>query len=146
MLSRVYIFKSVKIETKKTYFFSYVRSNIYLHMKQCERTIDNIDYLFVVGTCKEENQYLIDKSQCHDLWFHISNYPSCHVVCQIQNASKPNKKHLHKIIKQGALCCKAHSKYKRDKNVDITYATIGQLESTDKIGKVIVHNSKTITI
>jgi predicted ribosome quality control (RQC) complex YloA/Tae2 family protein len=115
-------------------------------MKQWERTIDNTDYVFIVGTNKEENQDLINKSQPHDLWFHISNQPSCHVVCKINDNTKSNKKHYNKIIKQGAVCCKSHSKYNSLKNVDITYTTIKQLENTNITGTVIVHNSKNITI
>ena len=115
-------------------------------MKQWERTIDNMDYIFIVGSNKEEKQYLINKSQKDDLWFHIANYPSCHVVCQLNSNSKINKKHYNKIIKQGAVCCKSHSKYKNMNNLDITYSTIKHLENTDKVGSVIVHNSKTITI
>jgi predicted ribosome quality control (RQC) complex YloA/Tae2 family protein len=115
-------------------------------MKQWERTIDNMDYIFIVGSNKEENQYLINKSQQDDLWFHIANYPSCHVVCQLNPNSKINKKHYNKIIKQGAVCCKSHSKFKNVNKLDITYSSIKYLENTDKVGSVIVHNSKTITI
>ena len=36
-------------------------------MKQWERTIDNVEYIFVVGSNKEENQDLINKSHENDL-------------------------------------------------------------------------------
>lgn len=115
-------------------------------MKEWVQTIDNMEYIFIVGSNKEENQYLINNSQQHDLWFHIANYPSCHVVCKMNPNNKLNKKHLNKIIKQGALCCKMHSKYKHLQKLDITYATIRQLENTETVGSVIVHNGKTIAI
>ena len=115
-------------------------------MKQWERLIDNTDYIFIIGSNKEENQYLIDSSEPNDLWFHISEYPSCHVICKLNHTTKVSKKHLNKIVKQGAVCCKSHSKYKNSKDVDITYTKIKHIENTDKIGSVIVNNSKIITI
>ena len=115
-------------------------------MKHWERKIDNIVYDFIIGSNKEENQYLINSSEPVDLWFHISDCPSCHVICKINHITKVSNKHFNKIIKQGAVCCKSHSKYKNLKDVNITYARIEHLQNTDKVGSVIVNNGKNITI
>ena len=50
------------------------------------------------------------------------------------------------IIKQGAILCKQHSKYKSHKNVSIVYTYIKHVTMTNIVGTVTTENTKTIKI
>jgi predicted ribosome quality control (RQC) complex YloA/Tae2 family protein len=41
--------------------------------------------LYKIGTNAQENWDLIDESSEGDLWFHVNDLPSCHVVTSLPN-------------------------------------------------------------
>ena len=44
-----------------------------------------LDYAFgkvLIGQNAKENWKIIDMSEPDDMWFHLDNYPSCHIVAQ----------------------------------------------------------------
>jgi predicted ribosome quality control (RQC) complex YloA/Tae2 family protein len=104
----------------------------------------NID--FIVGKNAKQNFEIIDDAKQNDLWFHIENESSCHVIAQLPEEHSWDKKQLRHIVKQGAVLCKAHSRYKSDKNVPIIYTTIQHLTKGDTIGSVIATNTKSVVI
>ena len=69
---------------------------------------------FLVGKNANDNFNIIDQSDENDLWFHINDAPSCHVIACIHQYNI-NKKNLKYVIKQGGIICKKHSKYKSKK-------------------------------
>lgn len=90
-----------------------------------------------IGKNAQDNFDVIDSSHPDDIWFHIENLPSCHIV--MKRPMKPMvKKELQKMYKQCAVLCKANSKYKSDKNVVIIYTTIKYVTKTDIVGSVLV--------
>jgi len=97
-----------------------------------------------IGKNDKDNFDIIDKANSDDIWFHLNNYPSCHVIASIDEIIK--KKNLRYIIKKGALLCKANSKYKSDKDISIIYTTIKNVKKTEKIGSVITTNTKIILV
>jgi predicted ribosome quality control (RQC) complex YloA/Tae2 family protein len=124
-------------------------------MKQFMIYIDSLkcDIQFNVGENAEDNHSIIRLAKVDDLWFHIGGgKPSCHVTASIPitNAysdSKNSKKGLKYIIKQGAVLCKSMSKYKSDKNVEIIYTFVKNVECSAEIpGRVTLSNYKTIVI
>jgi hypothetical protein len=56
------------------------------------------------------------------------------------------KKTISQIVKQGALLSKRISKFSSEKNAVIVYAKIKDVEKTEIMGSVILHNSKKIII
>ena len=107
---------------------------------------DTITY--TIGTNAQENFDIIDASKETDLWFHVDNLPSCHVVASIPNAEKYNHKELAYIAKQGACICKQYSKYASQKKLPIIYSKISDItKSPSQIGTVITNsNAKIIYI
>ena len=73
-----------------------------------------------------------------DMWFHIHDQPSCHVVAVIPSSPRLDKKRLKKIAVQGAVLCKQYSKYKCDENVQVMYAPIAHVVTTSIPGRVSV--------
>ena len=103
---------------------------------------------FTIGTNAQENFDIIDAAEETDLWFHVHENPSCHVVAAIPNAEKYNHKEIAYIAKQGACICKQYSKYASHKKLPIIYSKIKDItKSSTHIGSVTTNtNAKIIYI
>ena len=106
----------------------------------------NKEITFTIGENAQDNFDIIDDAHPNDLWFHIHNESSCHVIASMPRDEKLNKKQIHKIITQGSCICKKNSKYKSNKDVEIVYSYICNVVKTHIIGQVNVSNQKFITI
>jgi predicted ribosome quality control (RQC) complex YloA/Tae2 family protein len=123
----------------------------------------NVNIIYKIGKNDEGNFNLIDESDKDDLWFHINNKPSCHVIARLQNIrfttqdnDLPNYYDIHfdtlenkqkqQIIKQGALICKQFSKFKSEKNIKVDYTKIKNVFKTEIIGSVMAIKSKFIIV
>lgn len=98
----------------------------------------------VIGTSAKENWEIIDNASETDIWFHLDDYSSSHVIL------KTNNYKLKEFNKQTfiycAHLCKQHSKYKNQKNIEIIYTQIKNIKKGDIIGSVIVNNSKKLKV
>ena len=112
--------------------------------KYIESINDTIEYH--VGQNAKDNFDIIDQSGPDDIWFHINQASSCHVVATIPSEKKYDNKQLKKIAIQGALLCKQNSRYKSDPNISIMYTEIQHVEKTGTVGAVTVETYKTIII
>ena len=117
-------------------------------MKVITRYIDAIkqNAEYYLGENAQDNFDIIDQSEPDDIWFHMSNISSCHVIVKIPLNKKLDKKQIHKIIVQGAEICKQHSKLKSQKGAEITYTKIKNITKTDIVGKVELSEHKTIRL
>jgi predicted ribosome quality control (RQC) complex YloA/Tae2 family protein len=117
-------------------------------MKIISRFINSIGiYInFIIGENAQENHDIIDNAEKNDIWFHISDNPSAHVISKIPENFDIKKNELKKIIKQGALICKEYSKYNKDKNVNIYYTKIKNVVKDEQPGAVTLTAIKKIMI
>lgn len=113
-------------------------------VKYVESIKKNIE--FRVGQTAQENFDLIDDSHPRDLWFHISQESSCHVVATLPEGNNYDKKHIYKIAVQGAVICKQHCRYKSEKDIHVIYTTISNVKKANYVGTVFVENYKTLVI
>ncbi len=88
--------------------------------------------LIRIGNNAQENDDLIKISSQNDVWFHLSNLPSCHVV--IQQSKK------HKVTKEMILYCaelvKLNTKYKNYNRLQVDYTEIKNITRTKTPGTV----------
>lgn len=117
-------------------------------MRTITKYIDSIrgNIEFRVGQHAQDNFDLIDTSAPTDLWFHIRDGASCHVVAVVTEGASYNKKQLRHIATQGAVICKQHSKYKSESNVQVMYTQIQHVTKTSTVGMVNVSTYSTISI
>jgi len=101
--------------------------------------LDN--YTIIIGKNKYENWECIDNANENDYWFHLKDYPSCHVILKNNNNMKIDRK----IIKYCCLECKKNSKYKSEK-VTVCYTQIKNISKGRSIGSVNIINEKIINI
>ena len=113
-------------------------------MKTYEYESDNDEtkYKIRVGESAQENWDLIANSKQNDLWFHVDNNPSCHVVLTVIESKYPHKS----VINYCSALCKQGSKLNNNKNVTIIYTEIKNVKKADKIGSVTTKNTKNVKI
>ena len=84
------------------------------------------EYTISIGKNKEENWQLIDASEPNDIWFHIDNQPSCHVV--LKNDEQVKLKDIpRQVLKRAAYLCKINSASKTQPKCDVIYAPISAI-------------------
>jgi|LauGreSBDMM110SN_4_FD.fasta_scaffold402205_1 predicted ribosome quality control (RQC) complex YloA/Tae2 family protein len=102
-------------------------------MKQETLTLGNKEYHVLIGQNSHENTELVDTSDQKNIWFHVANAPSCHVVlkteCKIRDVPL-------QVIKWCAHECKSRSKSKSVQNCEIIYTQIENVETTKIPGQV----------
>ena len=104
----------------------------------------NEEIQFIVGKNAEDNFTIIDEANEEDIWFHLKDQSSCHVIAKINN--NYNKKELRYILKQGCILCKSNSKCKNIQSIAVIYTKIKNVIKTDTLGSVIVKNEKIILV
>lgn len=103
---------------------------------------NGVTYIVRIGQSAQENWDLIDDSSQNDIWFHLSKFPSPHVV--LQNPENISIKKIPKqLIVKCADLCKYHNKYS-SMTVTIIYTEIKNVTKADKVGAV--HTKKTVEI
>lgn len=110
-------------------------------MRTFVETFNSIELpiIYIAGKCDKENTALILESDKMDLWFHLTDYPSAHLICKINNIIL-DKVQLNKIVKRGAILLKSISKkYKSITNLSITYTFIKNVNVTliDGLAEII---------
>jgi|SaaInlV_150m_DNA_4_1039716.scaffolds.fasta_scaffold01961_6 hypothetical protein len=117
-------------------------------MRVFTEDIEGIDVpiIFIAGKCAKDNQTLVLESSSKDLWFHLADFPSAHLVAKI-DSEMLNKDQLRLIIKRGSSLLKSVSnKQKSMPNLGIHYTYIENVRPTDVDGLVELESFKTITI
>lgn len=95
------------------------------------------EYTISIGKNKEENWQLIDASEPNDVWFHIDDQPSCHVI--LNNAQDIKIRDFpRQVLKRCAYLCKINSAAKQLPKCDVIYAPISAITKTNIVGQVVV--------
>ena len=112
-------------------------------MKQEIFDYNSIEYTIYIGQNKFENFDLIDETMPTDIWFHVEDMPSCHIILKTETALKIVPR---QVIKRCAYLCKINSNAKTLKKCNIIYTTSSNIKKTDIIGKVNVSNYKIMSV
>ncbi len=92
------------------------------------------DNCIKIGENKEENDDIISKAKQTDLWFHLANLPSCHVIMSCDKDHPVTKS----MIFYCATLVKENTKYKNLKKIKVNYCPIKNVKRTLEKGKVII--------
>ncbi len=100
---------------------------------------------FYIGRSQQENHDVIDFGGPDDLWFHVADQSSCHVVAVLPVDC--DRKQRSKIIRHGARLCKQYTNsVKSSSQVPITYAPIRCVTKDMVPGRVHVTDERTIVV
>jgi len=100
----------------------------------------------VIGKNRHHNTELVRAASPHDLWFHVANKPSPHLILKVPVTTTIITRTL---LKQCALLCKSKSSFKSIPKLLVHYTKISNLQCTEIPGKVLIlnpHLVKTITV
>ena len=89
-----------------------------------------------IGQDAQDNFDILDQAYPDDLWFHVYNAPSCHVIAHLP--VKIDRKDLRWIKTQGAVLCRDKTKTKT--KPQIMCAKVKDVSKTDRVGQVHVQN------
>lgn len=85
--------------------------------------------MYQIGKSANDNWRLIDEANPEHFWFHLSSFPSSHVILECDNPTND-------MFYQAALSCKQATKYKNVPNIKVSYCRVSNLIKGDKIGSV----------
>lgn len=124
-------------------------------MKIFTHQIADTEYTIKVGNNAKENWNLIADSEPEDLWFHLDEYPSAHVIISQKNNmynglngnDEYEKYYPNQIIYIASTYCKSYSKYGKNlSKVKIVYTQIKNLKKGKEVGSVIISKPNYITV
>ena len=103
---------------------------------------NNNEYTIYIGQNKTENWELIDAADKTDIWFHIANLASCHVV--LKNTDGIKMRDIpRQVVKRAAYLCKINSSATiKSKKCEVIYTSISEVKKTNIVGEVSVTKSK----
>jgi predicted ribosome quality control (RQC) complex YloA/Tae2 family protein len=104
---------------------------------------NNKTYTIIIGKNKNDNWAIIDDACENDLWFHVSEMPSCHVI--LKNNEKINLV-PRQVITRCAYLCKINSIAKTLSKCDVIYALLCNVKKTNIAGQVTFEKCKNISV
>jgi len=105
-----------------------------------------IDIQYLIGENAKDNFRIIDIANPNDIWFHVEDKPSSHIIALLPADTPLSKKDTQYIIKQGAVLCKQYSKYASEKKLSIIYTNIHNVKKTEIPGSVETTMVKRVVI
>lgn len=106
-------------------------------MKHISVSLHGYSIPFTIGQCALDHFPMMDQSKSNDIWFHLQDVPSCHIIASVPDQMTHTLKKA--IIQHGIRLSKEHSKHKT--KVRVIHAQIHQLAKTDKEGTVLIHKN-----
>lgn len=100
------------------------------------------DLTIKIGKNAKENWELIDMANSYDYWFHLDDYPSCHVILEMPKDTEVSKTTLIRC----ASLCKKNSAYANESKLSIIYTQIKNVKKSKAVGSVTTRNTETIII
>ena len=99
-------------------------------------------FTFKVGQTAKENWDIIKAASHKDLWFHLDNHSSPHVILHSINNDNPPKH----IIRRAAEKCKEKSKLKNNDKVTVIYTQVKNVKRGTKVGDVFTKKTLKIVV
>lgn len=108
-----------------------------------EQTLDDGIHKVWIGQNAQDNWDIIKQANKHDIWFHVENYSSSHVILRLEDKKeKPTKQ----LLMECASICKEHSKYKNHPDIKICYTTIDNVSKGETVGSVYTKRTQTLKV
>ena len=106
-----------------------------------EKIINNIKCK--IGNNAEENWKLLDDSKEHHIFFHLSSFPSCYVILELEEIVE-DLFILNKTLELAALECKLNTKYKNLKHIKVDYCPVSNVIKGKNVGEVYYKSNKKV--
>ena len=107
-------------------------------MKKEVFTYNNVEYVIYIGKNKNENWSLIDAAEESDIWFHVKDVPSCHVILKCSGKLKEVPR---AVLSHCGVLCKKNSGKSNEKS-EIIYTSVKNVKKGVHEGSVVVTSAK----
>lgn len=97
-------------------------------------TICADSFIINIGKNAKDNWNLLESADKSDIWLHLNNSPSPYVIIKYDY----NYKLKRRDLKLAGRLCKAHSKEKNTKNVEVCYLEVKYVKKGKSIGEAIL--------
>lgn len=97
-----------------------------------DKTFEN--NLIKIGENANDNDKIISEAAQTDIWFHLADFSSCHVIIKCSKEHPITKQ----MINYCAILVKENTKYKNLPKVTVNYTDIKNVKKTETKGKVIL--------
>lgn len=94
------------------------------------------------GVSAQDNWDLIDDSLPDDIWFHLDDHPSPHVVIKKEHSMQIP----YRCINKAAQICKEYSKLTNSRRVKVIYTQIKYVKKADTVGAVHIRKTKLVVV
>ena len=87
-----------------------------------------------IGQNASDNDKIITEARQCDIWFHLADFPSCHVVISVSKEYPVTKQ----MIEYCAGLVKENTKYRDMNRLRVNYCEVKNVQRTDVVGRVIL--------
>lgn len=118
-------------------------------MKEDKITDRNLDLelIYWIGENAQDNWDIIDKANPKDIWFHLANEPSAHIILRLPEDIKNIRKQLSKqTLLHCGMVCKQHSKFATAPKKKVVYTEILNISKGDKPGAVFTRKQQYMVV
>lgn len=107
---------------------------------------NNKEYVFQIGKNAENNWNIIKIAESDDIWFHVNDYSSAHVILKNPDLLSIKDFPIH-VLRYCAIKCKnKNNKLKHINNLSVCYTKINNIKLGTNVGSVIIGNDKVYNI
>lgn len=96
-----------------------------------------------IGNNAEENWKLLEEAYENHLFFHLTSFPSCYVILELEDNIKDFFV-LNKILEKAAIECKLNTKYKKLINIKVDYCPVSNVIKGKNVGEVYYKSNKKV--
>lgn len=101
-----------------------------------------VDFEVLIGQSKEENDALVRSGHPQDVWFHLANMSSCHIVLKCgQHTNIIPKRYLNKVA-----CMFREYKNNLPSRYSVIYTEIKNVRPSGELGQVTTVQTRTIRV
>ncbi len=106
-------------------------------------TYNYLGFIIKVGKNNAENDKITSSAKSEDVWLHVKDYHSSHVVIETNGKSVPEK-----VVKFSAEICAYYSKCRNSEKIEVVYALKKHVKKPPKspLGFCIYENFKSIIV
>jgi predicted ribosome quality control (RQC) complex YloA/Tae2 family protein len=98
------------------------------------------NYKFIVGSNEKENWKILSDSKPHDVFFHLSSFPSCFLIIDNNTENYPE----YDILLYAATICKNNTKYRNLNYITVDYTFCNNVIKGDKVGEIYYKSNKKV--
>ena len=125
---------------------SYILIYNYTYIKMKEETVYDsklkCELIIHIGANAKDNWNIIDMAKPNDIWFHVEDHPSAHVILIVPTELTQIKDVSKMTLKYCANLCKKNKENKDQ--MSVIYTQIKNVTKADKEGSVSTINCKVI--